>query len=149
MARPKTFLLVEDDLNDAYLIQREFREASHLQLEVVRDGVEAVEYLLGHASFSDRGKHPLPDVILLDLKMPRMDGFDFLRWLRSEGARDVRLTPVIVMTSSNLATDVRNAYASGANAFMSKPIDWAAFKRNMQALGIFWSQIAHTPMSTH
>ena len=78
-----------------------------------------------------------------------MDGFDFLRWLRSEGARDVRLTPVIVMTSSNLATDVRNAYASGANAFMSKPIDWAAFKRNMQALGVFWSQIAQTPMSTH
>jgi len=111
MARAKTFLLVEDDLNDAYRVQREFREAHHLRLEVVRDGAEAVDYLAGHAHFTDRDKHPLPDVILLDIKMPRMNGFEFLKWFRNEAPCELRVTPVIVMTSSNLANDIRDAYA--------------------------------------
>lgn len=147
MARAKTFLLVEDDLNDAYLVQREFRDANHLLLELVRDGAEAVDYLVGNANFSDRSKHPMPDVILLDIKMPRMNGFDFLKWLRRDAPPQLRLTPVIVMTSSNLSSDVRDAYACGANAFMSKPIDWPAFKRNVQALGIFWSQVSENPVA--
>ena len=78
-------MLVEDDPNDIFSVEREFRDApAHLRLRAVSDGIEAMRYLTAQGEYADRDKYPLPDVILLDLKMPRFSGFDFMEWLRSK-----------------------------------------------------------------
>jgi CheY-like chemotaxis protein len=145
MATKTNFLLVEDDPHDAFLVKQEFDNASHLGFQHVCDGHEAVRYLKGVGEYSDRQKHPLPDVILLDLKMPRFSGFDFLEWLHSKAPDDERLIPVVVMSSSALQEDVKRAYALGANSYMTKPIDWTTFRERIKLLGIFWSEHAETP----
>src|SRR6266850_1063941 len=101
MAETKTFLLVEDDPHDVEFVQNEFKQAfMHINLHVTRDGAEAMRYVAGEEKYVDRAKHPLPDVILLDVKMPRMSGFDFLLWLRSRSPNQHRLIPVVMMSSS-------------------------------------------------
>ena len=92
MRNTTNFLVVEDDRNDALLVQEVFGKANHCVLKTVEDGHEAIEYLLGKGSYHNRRQNPLPDVILLDLKMPRIDGFEFLRWLRHEAPRHLRST---------------------------------------------------------
>jgi CheY-like chemotaxis protein len=142
-----TFLLVEDDLNDVFFAEQAFKEAPpHLRLEHVADGTEAVQYLKGEGAYADRERHPLPHVILLDLKMPGMNGFDFLSWLRSKSPGDVRLLPVIVMSSSAFPEDVKRAYELGVSAYMTKPIDFQDFKERIKLLGIFWGKHAETPL---
>jgi CheY-like chemotaxis protein len=136
---------VEDDPNDVFLVEHEFKRAPHLRLVHVGDGREAVRYLIGEGEYADRQKHPLPDVILLDLKMPGFSGFDFLEWLHSESPGDQRLIPVVVMSSSSLQEDVRRAYALGVNSYITKPVDWKTFRERIQLLGIFWSEHAETP----
>src|SRR5215469_6368616 len=118
------FLLVEDDSNDILLAKRALCAGQSCRVEVARDGQEAVEYL-------QQGSSPLPDVIILDLKLPRMSGFEFLRWLRTEAPNEMRLVPVIVLSSSDLQSDVRTAYALGANAFLVKPIDAHLFEERL------------------
>lgn len=113
-------LLVEDDDNDVLLLKRAFREANiQHPLRVCRDGHEATEYLAGVGDFGDRGKYPLPCLILLDLKMPRKTGMEVLKWLRDQPA--LRCIPVIVFSSSAHRYDVERAYIFGANAFVVKP----------------------------
>src|SRR5262249_37244239 len=99
----------------------------------------------GEGGFCDRRTHPLPNVILLDLKMPRINGFEFLEWLRSKSPDDLRLTPVLVMTASGLEEDIHRAYALGANSYIVKPTDWNLFKRLIADLGIYWSEHSETP----
>jgi CheY-like chemotaxis protein len=139
------FLLVEDDPNDAFMVEREFHRAPHLSLHHVSDGREAINYLLGEGQYSDRQKFPLPNVILLDLKMPRFSGFEFLEWLHSQSPGEVRLIPVVVMSSSSLPEDVKRAYAMGANTYMSKPVDWQTFRERIRTLGIYWAEHAEKP----
>jgi len=139
------FLLVEDDRNDLRLVQEVFRRGNHCQLSDVEDGQEAMEYLLGKGNFRNRAQYPFPHVILLDLKMPRVDGFEFLRWLRHEAPPDLRLLPVIVMSSSDHPSDIRRAYELGVNSYLIKPIEWAEFQARMEALNIFWAQHVETP----
>src|SRR3954470_21629342 len=98
MQDKRTFLLVEDDPNDAHLVELEFNKMSHLRLKWVRDGAEAIQYLEGRGQYKDRQSFPMPDVILLDLKMPGVGGFDFLRWLQRESPGVLKLIPVIVMS---------------------------------------------------
>ena len=140
-----TFLLVEDDRNDAWMVEREFRKAPHLRLLHVGFGREGVRYLEGKGDYADRQKHPIPNVILLDLKMPGFSGFDFLEWLHSSSPGDQRLIPVVVMSSSSLQQDVKKAYALGVNAYMCKPIDWEEFRERIKLLGIYWAEHAVTP----
>jgi CheY-like chemotaxis protein len=129
MLKTTIFLQIEDDQNDAFLVAREFQKApAHIQVRQVVDGWEAIRYLLGEGEYADRGTYPRPNVILLDLKMPGFDGFDFLEWLRSTPASGLHLIPVIVITSSDLQTDITRAYALGANAYIFKPIKWDLFK---------------------
>lgn len=143
-----TFLLVEDDENDAWFVRHQFQGASgHIRLEVVHDGTEGCNYLTGVGKFQNRTEYPLPDVILLDLKMPRMSGFEFLHWLRKEAPANLQLTPVVVMSSSGIREDVRRAYLLGANSYMVKPIDWHGFKERMRNLGIYWSHV-ESPRTT-
>jgi CheY-like chemotaxis protein len=116
-----TILLVEDDSNDVLLLQRAFRRAGLTHaLQVVTDGDQAVAYLTGQGQYNDRTAHPIPSLILLDLKLPRRSGLEVLAWLRGESS-DVKKLPVIVLTSSRLSEDVDRAYALGANSYMAKP----------------------------
>jgi len=141
----RVFLLVEDNPDDAFLVQLEFSRSHSCRLCIVKDGQQAIDYLQGKPPYTDRHEYPLPDVILLDLKMPRTDGFDVLHWLRTQAASDeVALTPVIVMSSSTSAEDVKRAYKLGANLYMNKPVDWEQFREGLRLLGIFWCEYAGT-----
>jgi CheY-like chemotaxis protein len=105
-------------------------------LQVVADGQEAIDYLNNTGKYSDRNAFPLPDLIILDLKMPRVSGFDVLQWIRNDGL--ARLIPVIVLSSSALTADVNRAYTLGANAYMVKPAEAVALERLIQTISDFW-----------
>ena len=146
MAEAKTFLLAEDEPRDVELVEIEFKQAPiPINLQTVRDGVEATEYVSGAGKYADRAKYPLPDVILLDVKMPRMNGFDFLLWLRSQSSNQHRLIPVVVMSSSGLPEDIEQAYALGANSYMVKPVNWQEFRERIKSLGVYWVAEMETP----
>ncbi|HZV36914.1 MAG TPA: response regulator, partial [Verrucomicrobiae bacterium] len=113
--------------------------------QVVEDGQEAVHYLRGDGKYANRKNYPLPNVLLLDLKMPRLGGFDLLRWLRSESPENTRFIPVVVLSSSYLQQDVQRAYALGANSYMVKPLKWDEFRNLIMNLGIYWTRHAVTP----
>lgn len=147
---PTTFLLVEDDRNDVDLITIEFGHApANIRLRVVHDGHDAIEYLKGGGNFANRNEYPLPDVILLDLKMPRVSGFEFLEWLRSQAPEHLRVIPVVVMSSSFLKEDIDCAYELGANSYLVKPVNWEHFKERIRAFGIYWAWHSETPESPH
>ena len=139
------FLLVEDNPNDILLLRTAFQDTVDSTLQVVEDGEQAVAYLTGQAPYSDRDQYPLPQVILLDLTMPRLSGFEFLHWLRSEASDSLRLLPVIIMSSSNLPEDINRAYALGVNTYMVKPVDWALLRQRLSALNSYWGVHAETP----
>ncbi|MFO1500226.1 MAG: response regulator [Verrucomicrobiota bacterium] len=116
---PSVFLLVEDNEDDAFFMQRAFQAAGLKNpLHIVTDGEQAVDYMSGQHGFSDRSKYPLPDMIFLDLKMPGLNGFDVLRWIRHDRKSDV---PVAVLTSSSEEIDCRKARELGANCYLLKP----------------------------
>jgi len=140
------FLLVEDDANDRFLMQRELA-GTGAELHCVRDGAEAVEYLKGEGEFANRENFPLPNLIVLDLKMPRMSGFDFLEWLR-KSSDNCSSVPVVVMSSSDMPGDIHRAYKLGANGYMIKPIDVQEFKKRVHALGVLWTEHLRTPELT-
>ena len=130
-------LLVEDDPNDILLIQRAFAKACLVNpLKVVRDGEEALNYLSGSGEFADRGRYPLPSLILLDLKLPRKSGLEILQWLRQQPA--LKHIPVIVLTSSKESSDVSRAYDLGANSYLVKPVGLGPLEDLLRALGLYW-----------
>jgi CheY-like chemotaxis protein len=145
-----TFLLVEDEPNDVALVQMEFAKAPFpIRLYPVGDGSEAIDYIEGRGKFANRKEYPMPDVVLLDLKMPRVSGFDFLKWLRTESPNSCHLIPVVVMSSSSLEEDVDRAYGLGANSYLVKPVDWVQFRERIKALGIYWAWHSQTPQAPH
>src|SRR5258708_29079097 len=126
MADQSVILLAEDREDDIVLIRRSFSKAYITNpLLVVRDGDEAISYLEGMGKYSNREEFPLPDLLLLDLKMPRKDGFEVIRWLRKHPT--LKALPVVVLTSSNDIRDVNTAYQLGANSFLVKPMDFENF----------------------
>jgi CheY-like chemotaxis protein len=137
-------LLVEDLENDVFLIRRALVQA-HLTnpIYVVRHGEEAVEYLGGTGKYSNRDEYPLPGLILLDLKMPRMDGFQVLEWIR--GQPGLRGIVVLVLTSSDRLRDVTQAYSLGAKSFLVKPIDFEQFVDLGNLLRKYWIKTAKLP----
>lgn len=146
MTKTTTFLLVEDNPTDVLLVERAFRSApSHLGFLHVGDGRDTIQYLKGEGKYAGQQGHPLPDVILLDLKMPGVNGFDFLKWLRAESPGGLRLLPVIVMSTSAEQDDIKRAYELGASAYMIKPVDFDLFKERLKLLGIFWGEHAEMP----
>jgi CheY-like chemotaxis protein len=143
---PTQILLVEDDRNDVMLFQMAFQKtARNSTLHVVHDGEEAIHYLEGKGRFNDRQRYPLPHLILLDLKMPKIGGFEFLEYLRQRSRGDLRLIPVIIMSSSVLTEDINRAYALGASSYLVKPINWNEFIRALAALHIYWTEIVEKP----
>ena len=132
-----TVLLVEDDLNDIFLVKRAFKMAQLLTpLEVVTDGEEAVHYLTGQGKYSDRETHPLPRLIVMDIKMPRMSGFDVLEWIKHDGV--LRRIPIVIVSSSDDPRDINRAYELGANAYMVKPMDYRAVEHLFQSITHYW-----------
>lgn len=144
--KPSVFLLVEDDQHDAFFVEREFKKAPHhIVLKRVCDGQEAIDYVSGAGPYADRQEFPIPNVVMLDLKMPRINGFDFLQWLRKTAPDGLCTIPVIVMSSSDLPKDVARAYHLGANSYLVKPIEWKKFQDLILGLGLYWTQHALTP----
>jgi CheY-like chemotaxis protein len=134
-------LLVEDQEDDIYLIRKAFKKAGVLNpIHVVRDGEEAIEYLSGEGRFENRAEHPLPELILLDLKMPRLNGFQVLQWIRQQ--TDFGAIPVIVLTSSEQIWEINTAYSMGANSFLVKPGDFEDYKSLAGVVQQFWLKLA-------
>lgn len=133
-----TVLLVEDDLNDIFLVKRAFKKARiQNPLQVVTDGLEAIDYLRGEGRYSDRHAHPLPKLIVMDIKMPRKTGFEVLEWVKGQ-SHLLRRIPVIVVSSSENATDINHAYELGANAYMVKPMDFRAVEHLFESITHYW-----------
>ena len=139
-----TVLLVEDDLNDIFLVKRAFKMAQlDTPLQVVTDGEEATHYLSGDGKYSDRESYPLPKLIVMDIKMPRMTGFDVLEWIKNDGT--LRRIPVIIVSSSNRPEDIDRAYELGANAYMVKPVSYRAVERLFGSITHYWGHECAKP----
>jgi CheY-like chemotaxis protein len=132
-AKMMTILHVEDDPNDTLLLEHACKKAGVVfDLQAVSDGDQAMAYLRGLNDFSDRTKYPLPKLILLDLKMPRVSGFDVLSWLRSDNS--LKQVPVVVLTSSNHDADIKRAYDLGAKSYLVKPVGFEALVELVKGL---------------
>src|SRR5690242_11058819 len=122
MSDAAVILLVEDRDDDVVLAEQALKRACVTNpVRIVKDGNEAIAYLSGQGRYSSRTDHPLPALILLDLKLPGTDGFEVLKWIREQP--ETRTIPVVVLTSSEQMRDVNRAYALGANSFLVKPLD--------------------------
>ena len=133
----KIILLVEDDPNDVELTLRAFGKNNiSNKVVVARDGVEALDYLFGTGAYEGRDTRTMPVFVLLDLKLPRMDGHEVLRRIREDAK--TKLLPVIILTSSNEEKDVINGYLLGANSYIRKPVDFSQFSEAVNQLGLYW-----------
>jgi CheY-like chemotaxis protein len=133
----KVILLVEDNRDDEALALRALKKNNILNKVVVaHDGVEALDYLFAEGSHADRDTDIMPEVVLLDLKLPRIDGLEVLRRIR-QGAR-TRLLPVVILTSSGEERDMIEGYSLGCNSYIRKPVDFVQFGQAVQQLGLYW-----------
>jgi CheY-like chemotaxis protein len=130
-------LVAEDDPTDAYFFQRAFTRAGlPVTLNFVRDGQEAIDYLQGEGQFADRTWHPLPQLLLLDLNMPRLNGFDVLKWVREQPGMSDLL--VVIFSSSEEPRDMNRAYGLGANSYLVKPHSMAELTALVGQFKKYW-----------
>jgi len=136
-----TILLVEDDENDAMLLRMAFERNGIVNpVQWVKDGLEAVAYLNGEGVYADRAKYPFPEVLLVDLKMPRMTGLELLAWINEHP--EFRVIPTIVMTSSRQELDIESAYKLGANTYLTKPIAFDDLAKMVNLTHAYWAMSA-------
>jgi len=136
-----TILLVEDDENDAMLLRMAFEKNGIANpVQWVKDGLEAVSYLNGDGIYADRTKFPFPEVLLVDLKMPRMTGLELLKWISEHP--QFKIIPTIVMTSSRQELDIEHAYQLGANTYMTKPISFDELAKMVKLTHEYWAMSA-------
>jgi CheY-like chemotaxis protein len=139
-----TVLAVEDEANDALILTRAFEKAALAGvLRVVPTHAEAVAYLTGDGEYADRVRHPLPDFVLLDLKLPGSSGFELLRWIRS--ASPTRRLPVVVLTSSKDRRDINRSYDLGANAYLVKPVGFQEMLALVETTARYWLSLCERP----
>jgi two-component system response regulator len=130
-------LLVEDNPDDEALTLRAFKKNNILnEIVVARDGAEALDYLFATGAYANRADEPLPQLVLLDLKLPKLDGTEVLRRIRAN--ERTRLLPVVVLTSSREDRDVIESYHLGANSYVRKPVDFTEFLQAVRTLGLYW-----------
>lgn len=140
----KDILLVEDNPDDVTLTMRAFQR-SHLlnPITVARDGVEALDFLFARGAFQARAGQPLPTLVILDLKLPKLDGLSVLKTIRAD--ERTRLLPVVILTSSKEEQDLVAGYALGANSYVRKPVDFTEFLEAVKVLGIYWLALNQLP----
>lgn len=132
----KTILQIEDDQNDAFLVAHSLHKIGVTNpIQLVADGQQAINYLQGAGKYCDRTQYPLPDLILLDLKLPRVMGLEVLRWIRRQAGLPMI---VVVLTASSEESDIAAAYEFGANAFLTKPTQASRLDQMLKATTDFW-----------
>lgn len=143
----KLILLVEDNPDDEALTIRALKKSNiRNDIVVAHDGVEALDYLFATGMYEGRDEALMPQIILLDLKLPKIDGLEVLRRLRADDR--TRLLPVIILTSSKEEQDLINGYALGANSYIRKPVDFGQFVEAIRQLGLYWLVLNETPPRT-
>jgi CheY-like chemotaxis protein len=143
MANPM-ILLVEDNADDEALTLRALKKGNvKHRVQVVRDGVEALDFLFCTNAYADRDPRDLPQLILLDIKLPKMNGMEVLRRLRADAR--TQLLPVVLLTSSNEEQDLVEGYRSGANSYIRKPVDFDQFVEAIRQLGMYWLLLNASP----
>ncbi|GBE05824.1 MAG TPA: response regulator [Nitrospirae bacterium] len=140
----RTILLVEDNPDDVELTLRALKKNNILNsVTVARDGVEALDYLFATGAYSGRDVKKLPTVVLLDLKLPKIDGMEVLKSIRSDDR--TKLLPVVILTSSKEEKDLINGYKLGANSYIQKPVDFEQFTEAVRQLGLYWLLLNEPP----
>ena len=144
MAESLRILVAEDLPDNVQLLKLAFSKAGgDVPLNFVRDGAQAIDYLKGEAAFSNRNKYPLPTMLLLDLRMPRLDGFEVLKWLRLQPG--LRRLVVVVFSSSDEANDINRAYDLGANSYIVKPASFTKLEETLRNLEEYWFKLNACP----
>jgi two-component system response regulator len=142
----KIILLVEDNPDDEALTLRALQKNNiHNEVVVVRDGAKALDYLFGTGTYLGRDTNVLPQVVLLDLKLPKLDGLEVLRRLRAD--ERTKLLPVVVLTTSTEDQDLIDGYSLGANGYVRKPVDFMQFTEAVRHLGLYWLVLNESPPS--
>jgi two-component system response regulator len=140
----KTILLVEDNPDDVKLTLRAFKRNNMLNpIVVARDGVEALDFLFARGAYAERAGKPPPTIVILDLKLPKLDGLEVLRAMRAD--ERTKFIPVVILTSSKEQQDLMQGYALGANSYVRKPVDFTEFMEAVRILGIYWLMTNQTP----
>jgi len=135
--KERIILLVEDSPDDVDLTLRALKKSNVLnEVVVVRDGAEALDYLFATGTYSGRDSTVMPEVVLLDLKLPKVDGLEVLRRIRAD--ERTKLLPVVILTSSSEERDVVESYKLGANSYIRKPVDFDQFIESVRQLGLYW-----------
>jgi len=133
MPERAVILLAEDREDDIFLIRKALDRGNiHNPLQIVRNGLEVISYMKGEGKFSNRAEYPLPDLLLLDLKMPMVDGFDVLRWIQQQPT--LRALRTVVLTSSDHINDVNLAYHLGANSYLVKPHEFEQYVETVKSV---------------
>ncbi len=144
----KTILLVEDNRDDIELTQLALaRQGIDCQVDVVRNGAQALDYLFARGNYASRDPSQLPVLVLLDLKLPKVSGLEVLKQLRADPR--TRLVPVVVLTSSIEDKDLHESYSLGVNSYIRKPVDFAQFKEVASQLGVYWLLLNQPPPPPH
>lgn len=144
MLNTKTILLVEDNPDDVELTLRAFKKSNIMNEVIVkRDGAEALDFFFGKDGVADKGNNGLPCVILLDLKLPKIDGLEVLKKLRAD--ERTKLIPIVILTSSKEQSDIVNGYNFGCNSYIRKPVDFNHFAEAVKQLGLYWLILNETP----
>jgi CheY-like chemotaxis protein len=140
----KTILLVEDNPDDVELTLRALKQYNvKNQIVVVRDGAEALDYLFATGTYADRDTNVMPTLVILDLKLPKVDGLEVLQRMRADDR--TKLLPVVILTSSKEERDIVNSYKFGANSYVQKPVDFTPFVEAVRQLGLYWLIINEPP----
>lgn len=147
-ARRAIILLVEDDPGDQELTRRALsHESLSIDLQIANDGVEALNYLRREAEYADESLSPRPDLILLDLNMPRMTGRDLLKYLKE--APDLARIPIVVLTTSEQEADILRSYDLGCNSYIQKPVEMPQFVHAVEQLGRYWFDVVTLPVASN
>jgi two-component system, response regulator len=142
--RDKVILLVEDNPDDELLTLRALKKNNVTgEVVIARDGVEALDYLFATGDYAGRDTTVMPQLILLDLKLPKVDGLEVLRRLRAD--ERTRLLPVVILTSSKELQDMLDGYGSGANSYIRKPVNFEQFVRAVEQLELYWLNLNEAP----
>jgi len=142
---PSNILLVEDEPAHAELTKRAIRKAGNAnRIDIVSNGEEALDYLFNHKNFADKDKYPLPGLILLDIKLPGIDGIEVLKRIKKDPA--LKRIPVIMLTTSEQEVDIARAYDYYANSYLTKPVGFKEFEEKIRQLDYYWMILNRPPV---